>query len=221
MGSACSDARACDRLQEYAAVKGELPGYYNLAALGLNNEPRFNLDCSPGICEAVEGEAAPCPYGDIYLTALPILCAEQRLGTFVLTRCGGLFDHDDIILAEIGATLLGLILSGAAAERQQEKTRNKNLAAVAFESLSYSEVEAIEEIFRNLQGEEGIIVASKIADDLGITRSVIVNALRKFESAGIIESRSLGMKGTYIRAKNRQALDEIASRSVKFKKEQA
>ena len=39
-----------------------------------------------------------------------------------------------------------------------------------------------------------MLVASKVADKVGITRSVIVNALRKFESAGIIESRSLGLK---------------------------
>ena len=41
---------------------------------------------------------------------------------------------------------------------------------------------------------EGLLVASKIADRVGITRSVIVNALRKFESAGLIETKSLGMK---------------------------
>ena len=43
-----------------------------------------------------------------------------------------------------------------------------------------------------MDGKEGILVASKIADRVGITRSVIVNALRKFESAGVIESRSYG-----------------------------
>lgn len=32
--------------------------------------------------------------------------------------------------------------------------------------------------------------ASKVVDRVGITRSVTVNALRKFESAGVIESRS-------------------------------
>ncbi|MDE5820653.1 MAG: GTP-sensing pleiotropic transcriptional regulator CodY, partial [Lachnospiraceae bacterium] len=42
-----------------------------------------------------------------------------------------------------------------------------------------------------------------------ITRSVIVNALRKFESAGVIESRSSGMKGTYIRVLNDVVFDEI------------
>ena len=45
---------------------------------------------------------------------------------------------------------------------------------------------------------------------MGITRSVIVNALRKFESAGVIESRSSGMKGTYIKVVNDVVFDELA-----------
>ena len=60
-----------------------------------------------------------------------------------------------------------------------------------------------------MQDTEDLIVASKIADKVGITRSVIVNALRKFESAGLIESKSLGMKGTFIKIKNEHLLDEI------------
>ena len=52
-------------------------------------------------------------------------------------------------------------------------------------------------------------MASKIADRVGITRSVIVNALRKFESAGVIESRSSGMKGTYIKVLNDVVFDEL------------
>jgi transcriptional pleiotropic repressor len=147
--------------------------------------------------------------------------AEEAAGTFLLVRCGEPLTNDDAILAEIGSTMLGLMLVAAAVEQQQELDRNKALAAIAFESLSFSEVEAIEEIFRKIKDRESIIVASKIADELGITRSVIVNALRKFESAGIIESRSLGMKGTFIRIKNPQALAEIAGRSVKFKQDYA
>ena len=54
-------------------------------------------------------------------------------------------------------------------------------------------------------------MASKIADRVGITRSVIVNALRKFESAGVIESRSSGMKGTYIKVLNDVIFDELES----------
>jgi len=63
--------------------------------------------------------------------------------------------------------------------------------------------------FEELNGSEGLLVASKIADRVGITRSVIVNALRKLESAGVIESRSLGMKGTYIKVLNNKFLLEL------------
>ena len=44
---------------------------------------------------------------------------------------------------------------------------------------------------------------------VAIVRSVIVNALRKFESAGVIESRSSGMKGTYIKVVNDVVFDEL------------
>ena len=54
-----------------------------------------------------------------------------------------------------------------------------------------------------------MLIASKIADKAGITRSVIVNALRKLESAGIIESRSSGMRGTYIRIVNDLVEEEL------------
>ncbi|MGH2096251.1 GTP-sensing pleiotropic transcriptional regulator CodY, partial [Enterococcus faecalis] len=48
-----------------------------------------------------------------------------------------------------------------------------------------------------------------IADEIGITLSVIVNDLRKLESAGIIESRSLDMKGTYLKVLNQQFIKEL------------
>ena len=80
---------------------------------------------------------------------------------------------------------------------------------MAISTLSYSEYEAVLHIFEELNGEEGLLIASKIADKAGITRSVIVNALRKFESAGVIETRSLGMKGTYIKVLNEHLLEEL------------
>ena len=79
----------------------------------------------------------------------------------------------------------------------------------AISTLSFSELEAIIHIFEELEGTEGILVASKVADRVGITRSVIVNALRKFESAGVIESRSSGMKGTYIKVVNDYVFSEL------------
>ncbi len=51
------------------------------------------------------------------------------------------------------------------------------MARSAIRSLSYSEVLAMQHIFDEFDGDEGLLVASRIADQAGITRSVIVNAL--------------------------------------------
>ena len=96
-------------------------------------------------------------------------------------------------------------------ETEENAEENRKVAVVksAISTLSFSEMEAITHIFDELNGTEGILVASKIADRVGITRSVIVNALRKFESAGVIESRSSGMKGTYIKVLNDVVFEEV------------
>lgn len=97
----------------------------------------------------------------------------------------------------------------AVTDENAEEVRKQQIVKSAISTLSSSELEAIKHIFKELDGEEGILVASKIADKVGITRSVIVNALRKFESAGVIESRSSGMKGTYIKVINDVVFDEL------------
>ena len=94
-------------------------------------------------------------------------------------------------------------------EKIEQEARDKATVQIALATLSYSEAEAAVNILGELDGNEGLLVASKIADRVGITRSVIVNALRKFESAGVIESKSLGMKGTYIKIKNEYLMDEV------------
>ena len=50
---------------------------------------------------------------------------------------------------------------------------------------------------------------SKIADEKGYTRSVLINAIKKIASAGIIEERSAGMKGTNIKIVNEFLVPEL------------
>jgi len=131
-------------------------------------------------------------------TVVPILGGAHRLGNLVLEREAAEFDEDDLVLAEYAATLIGL-----------EFQKQDVMVRMAIGTLSYSETEAIHLIFKELGGNEGFLVASKIADRSMITRSVIVSALRKLESAGVVESRSLGMKGTYIRILNSKIVGSI------------
>jgi transcriptional pleiotropic repressor len=141
----------------------------------------------------------------------PLDIAGERLGTLFVYRYDRQYDIDDIILVEYGTTVVGLEMMRSVNEENAEENRKVQIVKSAISTLSFSELEAIVHIFDELQGTEGILVASKIADRVGITRSVIVNALRKFESAGVIESRSSGMKGTYIKVLNDAVFDELDS----------
>lgn len=139
----------------------------------------------------------------------PIDIAGERLGTLFVYRLEKQYDIDDIILSEYGTTVVGLEMMRSVNEESAEESRKVQIVRSAISTLSFSELEAITHIFDEMDGKEGILVASKIADRVGITRSVIVNALRKFESAGVIESRSSGMKGTYIKVLNDVVFDEL------------
>ena len=140
----------------------------------------------------------------------PIDIAGERLGTLFMYKIENQYDIDDIILCEYGTTVVGLEMMRSVNEETAEEDRKVHIVKSAISTLSYSELEAIIHIFDELGQGEGILVASRIADKVGITRSVIVNALRKFESAGVIESRFSGMKGTYIKVLNDVVFDELA-----------
>ena len=139
----------------------------------------------------------------------PVDIAGERLGTLFIYKKQASYEIDDIILSEYGTTVVGLEMLRSVNEESAEEIRKEQIVQSAISTLSFSELEAILHIFDELEGTEGILVASKIADRVGITRSVIVNALRKFESAGVIESRSSGMKGTYIKVVNDVIFDEL------------
>ena len=145
----------------------------------------------------------------------PIDIAGERLGTLFIYKQNEGYEIDDLILSEYGTAVVGLEMLRSVNEESAEETRKEHIVQSAISTLSFSELEAIVHIFDELNGTEGILVASKIADRVGITRSVIVNALRKFESAGVIESRSSGMKGTYIKVLN----DYVFTELEKIKKE--
>ena len=139
----------------------------------------------------------------------PVEIAGERLGTIFLYRIEPRYDIEDIIVSEYATTIVGLEIMRSESEADTEEKRKRAIVDSAVHTLSSSELAAAKVIFSNLFEGEGLIVASKIADSAGITRSVIVNALRKFESAGIIESRSGGMKGTYIKVLNEYVFDGL------------
>ncbi|MDR2174882.1 MAG: GTP-sensing pleiotropic transcriptional regulator CodY [Synergistaceae bacterium] len=147
-----------------------------------------------------------------HLMYVPIFgAAAERLGTVMLVRFSQLFETIDILLAEYLGTLVGIEMLNDRNRNIEELSRDRIAVQMAMRALSYSEVESMKHIMAELDGYEGVAIASKVADRVGVTRSVIVNALRKLESAGLIESRSLGMKGTYIKVLSPLFVEELGA----------
>ncbi|MGG1311198.1 MULTISPECIES: GTP-sensing pleiotropic transcriptional regulator CodY [Cohnella] len=189
-----------------------------------SDELRFPNETNERFLRIVETESNVSPsevlvpveaaFAGQIVTIVPIIGGGDRLGTLVLVRENRPFGDDDLILAEYGSTIIGMEILRERAEERELEARSKAVVTIAVNSLSFSELEAVEHILEELEGKEGLLVASKIADRAGITRSVIVNALRKLESAGVIDTRSLGMKGTYIRILNPRLQEELLSRKI-------
>ncbi|MBQ9419089.1 MAG: GTP-sensing pleiotropic transcriptional regulator CodY [Synergistaceae bacterium] len=146
-----------------------------------------------------------------HLMYVPIIGANaERLGTIMLVRFHAPFLVEDVLLAEYLGMLAGIQILNERAKLFEDTARDRLSVQMAMRALSYSELESMKHIIAELDGMEGIAIASRVADRVGVTRSVIVNALRKLESAGLIESRSLGMKGTYIKILNPILLEYLS-----------
>lgn len=173
----------------------------------LNSHPESVLNHTDhGLCAYAD---QPCTYSNKHVLLVPISGGGERLGTLILARFGCQFDTRDLVLAEYLATVVGLEILKDNGKTIEERGRERLVVQMAMRALSYSEIESVKHIIADLAGFEGVVVASKVADRVGVTRSVIVNALRKLGSAGIIESRSLGMKGTYIKVLSPLFLEEL------------
>ncbi|MCS7234186.1 MAG: GTP-sensing pleiotropic transcriptional regulator CodY [Synergistetes bacterium] len=176
--------------------EGMYPEEYNEKLLRIV-EPMVNQTPRSGRCSYFFD--VDCKYPNKFVSFFPIVGGSERLGTLVIARFDNGLSLADQILAEYGATIVGIEILRARNEEMEKMAREQITVQLALRTLSYSELSAMRRIFEKFNNSEGVVIASKIAGDIGVTRSVIVNALRKLESAGIIETRSLGMKGTYIR----------------------
>ncbi|MFW5976535.1 MAG: GTP-sensing pleiotropic transcriptional regulator CodY [Bacillota bacterium] len=196
----------CEIIEDKILEDDHFPEEYNNYLLRTADIKR-NITNEENNCLFIDNQK--CIYENKITTIVPIFGGGDRLGTLVLARYNDEFQDEDLFLAEYGASVIGMEIMRNKNEEMEKEIRKKAEVQIAIDTLSYSEMEAIQSIFEELDGKEGLLVASKIADKIGITRSVIVNALRKLESSGVIESRSLGMKGTHIRVLNDYLLDEI------------
>ena len=193
----------CDIMKELLKG-GYMPEEY-VEKLNMARESVLN-HTDNGLCAYMD---EPCTNSNKHVLFVPINGMGERLGTLILARFGEPFGTKDMVLAEYLATVVGLEILNERGRDIEKRGRERLVVQMAMRALSFSEVESVKHIIGEMGSLDGVVVTSKIADRMGVTRSVIVNALRKLGSAGIIESRSLGMKGTYIKVVSRLFLEEI------------
>lgn len=157
-----------------------------------SQQPTYNLLC-----------------GENYCSIVPIRNQFGQIGVLLCGQDEVVFSEEQQLILEYAATLIAVMMMRAANQKAETEARKKHVVQLALEVLSYSELEAVKYIFQEIDGNEGFLVASKLAEEYKLTRSVIVNALRKLESAGVIDARSLGMKGTYIKILNDYLYEEL------------
>lgn len=143
-----------------------------------------------------------------YYIVTPLISSRVNMGYFVAKKDVE-FNEDEIIIFELFRNASIVSLTNINRDKNFKRQRQINIVKNSISSFSYSELHAIISIFNELDGSEGIVVASNVSEKYSVTRSVIVSALRKFESSGVIESRSLGAKGTFIKVLNPFLLDEL------------
>lgn len=208
-GYALQDGFECDVMKEKVLELGKFPERYVSWLLRISDTSP-NLQLKDSQCTFADGMT--CIFSDKFTTIVPIHGVGERIGTLIVAKFHNQFTDDDLLLAEYGATVVGLEILRDQSEQVEEEARKKAAVQVALGSLSYTELEAAKHVLGEMEGNEVHLVASRIADRVGITRSVIVNTLRKLESAGVVETKSLGMKGTYIKVLNDRLIEELDKR---------
>jgi len=142
---------------------------------------------------------------------------KMSQNNFVLYRDCCNFDETEILAVKIALTVCTVLLKSKYRQALVNRKRRMEAVRSVINTLSFSELEAVTHVIKALQEGlhkpvailEGLLVCGNIADKLGITRSIVTGALRKLEGAGLVETRSLGMKGTYIRVKDSLLVSEL------------
>lgn len=174
------------------------------------DETRFNVYEESPLCTC-EGVDA-CIYKNRYYSMVPVFCNFQKRAGILLIRYGGAFGTDEEVLCEYTSAIVSLEFVRAETERIRRQGVQMARAQLAVDALSFSELVAANAALAALPQEsgEGTVMLNTVSGQTYVTHSTVSGALKKLETAGVIKTKSMGVKGKYIRMSNPYLLEEIA-----------
>jgi len=145
----------------------------------------------------------------VYSVSALIIAEGKDFGSLFLCKNDKPFNETETLAMNFASSICTILMQYQHKQDAADKKRRIKSVRAVINNLSFSELEAATHAVRAIDGSEGLLVGGHIADRLGFTRSVVTGALKKLEGAGLIETRSLGMKGTYIRIIDLLLKDEL------------
>lgn len=134
-----------------------------------------------------------------YSMIAPISFMEERLGTLFIYRPYDVYGIDEISLCEYFLSGICLYFINLKNNEQLNDTAERERISKAINSLSKKELDAMMCLMNFLGEKDQKIKIIDFTEKYGFSRSLLVFALKKFSSAGIIEIKNSGRKGTDIK----------------------
>ena len=135
----------CDLMLDKVISKKIFPKSY-VNWLMRHDETNANLHSKSGKCVYDDGVA--CMFKKKNTTIVPIYGVGERIGTLIVAKYDSLFNDDDVLLAEYGATVVGMEMLRDRSQKIETEARKKATVQIAFSNLSYSELKAVKKIFK-------------------------------------------------------------------------
>lgn len=159
-----------------------------------------------------------CEFDDRYFSLYPVYLNCKKIAGLLLIRYGTNFSQTDNILCEYASAIIYLDLFQQKQLEIQQKSLEQAAVKLAVGSLSFSELRSVSAILEQLDGLEGCIFLNKIAEQCFSTHSTVSGALKKLEAAGVISTKSQGVKGKYVKITNQKLYEEVYITEKQYRK---
>ena len=194
------------KYNDSALERHELP-YYHMCHFHESAQPQFNLYEETPTCTCEERDT--CIFSNRYSAMVPVFSNGMKKAGILLIRYGAPFEKDEEVLCEYTAAIISIELIRQEQERIQRESVEIARARLAVSSLTFSEQKAGAAVLDSLEEDEGTVFLNTVANRIYATQSIVSAALKKLESAGVIATKSRGVKGKQITILNpylRQAM---------------
>lgn len=184
----------------------QLPQYY----MDLFNNNNVNVtDLHAEHPECTYADVKHCLFSNRHYSIYPIFSGFKKVAGILFIRYETPFSESDKILCEYTCAIVSIEMLRQEQERIQQFSMEIAKAKLAVSSLTYSEKKAACSVLEEIRWDEGEVYLNSVANKTYTTPSTVSGALKKLELATMIDTKSMGVKGKYIKILNHNLRSEL------------